>query len=175
MESFFVKVKIFRFWPKTMDYNKAFWPKSRSFFVVLLHQNGRCYEALICIILLLLRCAFIWCPFWPKSTFSDSGRKPWTIYNQAFWPKSSSFFVVLLLLAGRCYEAEICTIMLPLRTALAWYHFWPKSKFSRFWRKTMDYIVRRFDQLSFCTHNSSLEGASFCFSCDALSDGSIQS
>ena len=24
LESFFAKVKIFRFWPKTMDYNKAF-------------------------------------------------------------------------------------------------------------------------------------------------------
>ena len=45
MESFFTKVKVFRFWPKTMDYNKAFWPKSRSFFVVLLLENGRCYEA----------------------------------------------------------------------------------------------------------------------------------
>ena len=29
MVSFFVKIKIFRFWPKTMDYNKAFWPKLR--------------------------------------------------------------------------------------------------------------------------------------------------
>ena len=38
---FFAKVKIFRFWPKTMDYNKAFWPKSTSFFVVLSLQNGR--------------------------------------------------------------------------------------------------------------------------------------
>ena len=45
MEFFFVKVKVFRFWPKTMDYNKAFWPKSRSFFEVLLLENGRCYEA----------------------------------------------------------------------------------------------------------------------------------
>ena len=45
MESFFCKVKIFRFRPKTIDYNKAFWPKSRSFFVVLLLLTGRCYEA----------------------------------------------------------------------------------------------------------------------------------
>ena len=50
---FFAKVKMFRFWLKTMDYNKAFWPKSRSFFVVLLLQNGRCYEAETCAILLL--------------------------------------------------------------------------------------------------------------------------
>ena len=38
MESFFAKVKIFRFWTKTMDYNKAFWPKLRSLFVVLLRR-----------------------------------------------------------------------------------------------------------------------------------------
>ena len=29
MVSFLAKVKFFRFWPKTMDYNKAFLPKSR--------------------------------------------------------------------------------------------------------------------------------------------------
>ena len=79
-----VKVKFFRFWPKTMDYNKAFWPKSRSFFVVLLLQNGRCYEAEICAILLLLRCPFRWNPFLTKSNFSDFGQKPWTIYNPWF-------------------------------------------------------------------------------------------
>ena len=27
MVSFLAKVKIFRFWPKTMDYNKAFLPR----------------------------------------------------------------------------------------------------------------------------------------------------
>ena len=30
MESFFAKVKIFRFWPKTMDYDKAFFFGSRK-------------------------------------------------------------------------------------------------------------------------------------------------
>ena len=35
MVSFLAKVKIFRFWPKTMDYNKVFCPKLSSFFVVL--------------------------------------------------------------------------------------------------------------------------------------------
>ena len=79
MESLFAKVKFFRFWPKTMDYNKAFWPKSRSFFVVLLLQNGRCYGAEICTIPLLLRCSFRWNPFLSKSKFSDFGQKPWTI------------------------------------------------------------------------------------------------
>ena len=82
MVSFLAEVKIFRFWPKTMDYNKAFWPKSRSFFVVLLLQNGRCYEVEICAILLLLRCPFRWNPFLPKSKFSDFGQKPWTIIRR---------------------------------------------------------------------------------------------
>ena len=45
MVSFLAEVKIFRFWSKTMDYNKAFLMKSRSFFAVLLLLNGRCYEA----------------------------------------------------------------------------------------------------------------------------------
>ena len=58
MVSFLAKVKFFRFWPKTIDYNKAFLPKSSSFFVVLLLRNGRCYEAEICTILFPLRCAF---------------------------------------------------------------------------------------------------------------------
>ena len=35
MISFLAEVKMSSFWPKTMDYNKAFWPKSRSLFVVL--------------------------------------------------------------------------------------------------------------------------------------------
>ena len=38
MVSFLDKVKFFRFWPKTMDYNKAF-------SAVLLLHSGRCYEA----------------------------------------------------------------------------------------------------------------------------------
>ena len=58
MVSFLAEVKIFSFWPKTMDYNKAFLPKLRSFFVVLLLHSGECYEAEICTILLLLRCSF---------------------------------------------------------------------------------------------------------------------
>ena len=53
-----VYYRISYFWPKTMDYNKAFWPKLRSFFVVFLLLTGRCYEAKIWTILLLLRCPF---------------------------------------------------------------------------------------------------------------------
>ena len=69
MVSFFAKVKIFRFWPKTMDYNKAFLPKSRCFSAVLLLHSGRCYEAEICAILFLLRCPFRWYPFFAKLKF----------------------------------------------------------------------------------------------------------
>ena len=36
MVFFFAGVKFFRFWPKTMDYSKAFWPKLSSFIVILL-------------------------------------------------------------------------------------------------------------------------------------------
>ena len=68
MVSFLAKVKIFKFWPKTMDYSQAFWLKLRSFFVVFLLLTGMCYEAEICAILLLLRCSFIWYLFfWPQS------------------------------------------------------------------------------------------------------------
>ena len=55
MVSFLTEVKIFRFWPKTMDYSKAFWPELMSLFEVRLLITGRCYEAEICAILLLLR------------------------------------------------------------------------------------------------------------------------
>ena len=58
MVSLFSEFGSIIFWPKTMDYNKAFWPKSRSFFVVILLPNGRCYEAETCAILLLLRWPF---------------------------------------------------------------------------------------------------------------------
>ena len=76
--SFFAEVKISRFWPKTMAYNKAFLPKSRRFSAVLLFHSGRCYEAEICAILFLLRCPFIRYHILPKSKFPDFGQKPWT-------------------------------------------------------------------------------------------------
>ena len=135
MVPFLAKVKLFRFWPKTMDYNKAFLPKSRRYSAVLLLITGRCYEAEICAILFLLRCPFIWYPFWPKSNFSDFGQKPWTIYNKAFLPKSRRYSAVLLLITGRCYEAEICAILFLLRCPFIWYPFWPKSNFSDFGQK----------------------------------------
>ena len=33
MVSYFAEVKMFSFWPKTMDYSKVFWQKLKSFFV----------------------------------------------------------------------------------------------------------------------------------------------
>ena len=140
--SFFANVKIFNFWPKTMDYSQEFWPKLRSFFEAFLLLTGRCYEAEIYAILLPLRCAFAWYPFfayvkifnfWPKTMD----------YSQAFWPKMRSFSERFLLLAGRCYEAEIYAILLPLRCAFAWYPFLRLSKFSISGRKPWT-IVRRF-------------------------------
>ena len=83
--------------------------------------------------------------------------------------------MVVLLHAGRCYKAEICTILLPLRCALAWYDFLPKSTFSFSGRKPWT-IGRRFDLVSFRTHNSSLEGdmelifAPFCSALVAIFD-----
>ena len=124
--SFFAKVKFFRFWPKTMDYNKAFWPKSRSFFVVLLLQNGRCYEAEICAILLLLRCPFRWNPFLPKSNFSDFGQKPWTIIRRfgrnrghSLWSHFSKLEGAMKLKLHHPAPLEMCFVCC---------HFLPKSK-----------------------------------------------
>ena len=70
MVLFFADVKIFRFWPKTMDYNKAFLLKSRRLSAVHLLHSGRCYEAESSAILLLLRCPFIW---------SYKRRKMWAV------------------------------------------------------------------------------------------------
>ena len=101
------------------------------------------YEAEICATLLLLRCPFRWCfcrifSFWPKTMD----------YSQGFWPKLRSFFVVFLLLVGRCYEAEICTILFPLRCAFTCL-FFAESNFSVSSRKPWT-IVR-----GFISHSSS--------------------
>ena len=50
LESFLAKVKIFSFWPKTMDYSQAFWPKLSSLFEGFLLPFEGCYEAEIFII-----------------------------------------------------------------------------------------------------------------------------
>ena len=179
--SFSATIKILSYWPKTMDYSKAFWPKSMPFFVLFLLLTGRFYEAEICAIPLLFRCSFRWYHFLPQSKFSVFDQKPWTIRSQAFWPKSRPFFVVFLLLTGRCYEAEICAILLLFRCSFRWYHFLPQSKFSVFGQKPWT-IVRRFGRNRghslWCSY-SSLEGAMklkfvpFRSSLDALSGGII--
>ena len=43
--SFLARVKIFSFWPKTMDYSQAFWPNMSSLFEAFLLLTGGCYEA----------------------------------------------------------------------------------------------------------------------------------
>ena len=74
--------------------------KFRSLFVVLLLCDGKCYEAEICTILLLLRRSFRWYPFFPKVKLFRFWPKTMD-YSQAFCPKLSSFFMFLLLLTGR--------------------------------------------------------------------------
>ena len=46
---------------------------------------------------------------------------------------------MVLLFAGRCYEAEMCAILLPLRCAFAWNFFLSKVNILKFWPKTVDY------------------------------------
>ena len=89
MAFFFAEVKMFRFWLKTMGYNKAFWSNLSSFFVVLLLRNGRCYEAEIWTILLLLICTFAWNPFL-QTFFGLPKIKPWTIVH-GFRPENGNF------------------------------------------------------------------------------------
>ena len=140
---------------------KAFWPKLRSFFVVLLLQNGRCYEAEICAILLLLRCPFRWNPFLLKSNFSDFGQKPWTIIRRFGRNRGHSLWSFYSKMEGAIYEAEICTIPLLLRCSFRWNPFLPKSKFSDFGQKPWT-IIRRFGRNrghSLWSFYSKMEGA----------------
>ena len=133
LASFSPKFKSFSFWPKTMDFCQAFSPKSSSFFDVLLLLAGRCCEAGFCVILLPLRYAFTWYPFYPKSKYPVFGRKPWTIVR-CFHRNRAHFFDVLLLLAGRCCEAEICIILLPLiEICFHLVSFLPKFNIFSFW------------------------------------------
>ena len=69
-------------------------------------------EAEICAILLPLRCAFAWYDFFAKVKFFIFWPKTMD-YSQAFGPKLRSMFVLLLLLAGRCYEAEFAPFCSP--------------------------------------------------------------
>ena len=71
--------------------------------------------------------------------------------------------MVLLLQSGRCYEAETCTILSPLRCAIAWYSFLLKSKFSDSGQQPWT-IIRRFAkiELIFCVlFTPKVEGATY--------------
>ena len=78
--------------------------------------------------------------------------------------------------SGRCYKAEICTILFPLRCAMAWYYFLQKSKFSDSGQKPWT-IVRRFDRneahslwsfYSLLEDAIKLKFAPFCSPCDTV-------
>ena len=109
-------------------------------------------KAQICAILLLLRCTFRWHPAWPKSNFSFSGRKPWTIvrrFDQISFPTHNSS----LECATKLKLALIFSSYVPFQMASCL----PKSEFSDSGRKPWT-MVRCFDQVSFSTCKSSLEG-----------------
>ena len=107
-------------------------------------QSERCYKAEICAILFPLRCATAWSYFLQKSKFSESGQKPWNIIRR-FDRNRAHSLCSFLLQSERCYKAEICTILFPLRCATAWYYFLQKSKFSESGQKPWT-IIRRFDR-----------------------------
>ena len=110
-------------------------------------QSGRCYKAvcIICTILFPLRCAIAWHYFLPKSKFSDSGQKPWTIIRRFDRSRAHSLCSFYSKVEGAIYKAEICTILFPLRCAIAWYYILPNSKFSDSGQKPWT-IIRRFDR-----------------------------
>ena len=112
------------------------------------------YKAKICTILFPTRCAIAWYYFLPKSEFSDSGQKPWTIIRRFDQNRGHS-------LCSFYYKAKICTILFPTRCAIAWYYFLPKSEFSDSGQKPWT-IIRRFDQNrghSLCSFYYKVEGA----------------
>ena len=82
MVSFLAKVEFFSFVQKPWTIIRRFDRNQGHFFVVLLLLTGRCYDAEICVIVFLLRCPFIWYPFWLKSKFTVFGQKPWTIIRR---------------------------------------------------------------------------------------------
>ena len=80
-------------------------------------------------------------------------------YSQAFRPKLRSFFAVILLHSGKCYEAEICGILLFLR----WHSmksFLAKVKYSVSGRKPWTTVHSLNQGSSFflqpCTHSKLL-------------------
>ena len=64
-------------------------------------------------------------------------------YSKSHGFRSEATFLAMLLLAGRCYEAEICAVLLPLRCPFRWHPFAEIKLFS-FWPKTIWTIVGGF-------------------------------
>ena len=98
-----------------------------SFLTHYLH-SGRCYASEICTILFLLRCPFIWYPFWPKSKFSDFGQKPWTIIRR-FYRNRGDFlqsFYSTVEGATKLKFAPFCPLEMPFHMVS---FFLPKSNF----------------------------------------------
>ena len=108
---------------------------------------------MLCAILLLLRG-----PFWLIPCFAEIDIWPKTVdYSKAF---QSNFFLYQYSSLRRCYEPDICAILLLLRCLFCCYiPCLAEIKIVDFLPKTMDYIVRRFDPTFFYSHNSSLEVA----------------
>ena len=105
--------------------------------MVLLLLTGRCYEAEICVILFLLRCPFLWYPFWPKSKFSVFGQKPWTIIRR-FDRNQGHFlwsFYSTVEGAMKLKLASLCSLEMPFHMV----SFLAEVQIFSFWPKTMDY------------------------------------
>ena len=112
---------------------KIHYSESRSLFVVLLLQNGRCYAAEICAILLLLKCTFRWNSFLPKSNFSDFGQKPWTIIRRFGRNRGQSLWSFYSKMEG-AMKLNL-RHSAPLEMPFPMESFLPKSKFSFSGRK----------------------------------------
>ena len=138
MVSFLAKVKIFRFGQKPWTIIRRFYRNRGDFLRSFYSTVEGATKLKFASILFLLRCPFIWYPFWPKSKFSDFGQKPWTIIRR-FDRNRGHSLQVLLLHSGRCYEAEICVHSVPLEMPFHMVSFLAKVKIFRFWPKTMDY------------------------------------
>ena len=134
MVSLFAEIEFFSFRPKTMDYNKAFWPKLSSFFMVHLLHSGRCYEAKICAIPLLLRCPFRWYPCFLNSVRSFFGLKHWTVVRRL---QDCSCFCYNSSLEGatKLKFASFCSSLDALSDGIMFLEI----EFFSFWPKTMDY------------------------------------
>ena len=84
-----------------------------------------------------------WRKFQLHSTFQWVVKSIWNLLQ---WRPLPSVYIRMgvkhrcqCLLTGRCYVAEICTILLLWRCLFRWHHFFPWGQIFIFWPKTMDY------------------------------------